>query len=39
VHLVVHDHDALANLGNVGAEIHSFGSVPGMNLGFAAHET
>jgi hypothetical protein len=39
VHLVVHDHDALANLGNIGEEIHSFGSVPGADLAFAAHET
>lgn len=39
VHLVVHDHDAIANLGNIGEEIHSFGSVPGVDLAFAAHET
>lgn len=39
VHLVVHDHDAKANLGNIGEEIHSFGSVPGVDLAFAAHET
>jgi hypothetical protein len=39
VHLVVHDHDGIANLGNIGEEIHSFGSVPGTDLGFAAHET
>lgn len=39
VHLIVHDHDALANLGNIGDEIHSFGSVPGTDLAFAAHET
>jgi len=39
VHLVVHDHDAIANLGNIGEEIHSFGALPGADLGFAAHET
>lgn len=39
VHLVVHDHDALANLGDIGEEIHSFGSVPGADIAFAAHET
>ena len=39
VHLVVHDHDAIANLDNIGEEIRSFGSVPGFDLGFAAHET
>jgi hypothetical protein len=39
VHLVVHDHDGIANLGNIGEEIHSFGSVPGVDLAFAAHET
>jgi len=38
VHLVVHDHDALASLGNIGDEIHSFGLVPGSDLSFAAHE-
>jgi hypothetical protein len=39
VHLVVHDHDTIANLGKIGEEIHSFGSVPGVDIGFAAHET
>jgi hypothetical protein len=39
VHLIVHDHDALANLGNIGDEIHSFGAGPGTDLAFAAHET
>jgi hypothetical protein len=39
VHLIVHDHDALANLGDIGDEIHSFGSVPGTDLAFAPHET
>jgi hypothetical protein len=39
IHLVVHDHDALANLGNIGEEIHSFGAGPGVDLAFAAHET
>jgi hypothetical protein len=39
IHLVVHDHDALANLGNIGEEIHSFGAGPGTDLAFAAHET
>ncbi len=39
VHLVVHDHDALANLGNIGEEIHSFGAGAGTDLAFAAHET
>ena len=39
IHLVVHDHDAIANLGNVGEEIHSFGAGPGTDLDFAAHET
>jgi hypothetical protein len=39
IHLVVHDHDALASLGNIGEEIHSFGARPGTDLAFAAHET
>jgi hypothetical protein len=39
IHLVVHDHDALANLGNFGDDIHSFGAGPGADLAFAAHET
>jgi hypothetical protein len=39
VHLIVHDHDALANLGNIGEEIHSFGAGPGTDLAFTAHET
>jgi hypothetical protein len=39
IHLIVHDHDALANLGDIGEEIHSFGAGPGVDLGFAAHET
>ena len=39
VHLIVHDHDAIANLGNIGDEIHSVGEGPGVDLGFAAHET
>jgi hypothetical protein len=39
VHLIVHDHDAIANLGNIGDEIHSVGEGPGADLGFAAHET
>ena len=39
VHLVVHDHDAIANLGKIGEEIHSFGSVTGADLAFAADES
>jgi hypothetical protein len=39
VHLVVHDHDAIANLGTIGEEIHTEGAGPGADLAFAAHET
>lgn len=38
IHLVVHDHDAISNLGNVGQEIRTFGAGPGADLQFAAHE-
>jgi len=38
IHLLVHDHAALSELGNVGEEIGSIGEVPGADLQFAAHE-
>jgi hypothetical protein len=38
IHLIVHDHDALQNLGNIGEEIHTVGAGPGADLQFAAHE-
>jgi len=38
VHLVVHDHEAISDLGNVGQEIKTFGVGEGTDLQFAAHE-
>ncbi len=38
IHLVVHDHAAIADLGNVGKEIGSFGELPGADVSFSAHE-
>ena len=38
IHLVVHDHDSISSLGNVGEEIRTFGAGPGADLQFAAHE-
>lgn len=38
VHLLVHDHAALADLGNVGKEINSIGQFQGVDLQVAIHE-